>query len=155
MTNSIESINIYNRDILDGDYIFSTNDQIHTICINIPHIDCKLYHKKFYVQINKNSKKLKMCVVSSALSKELIYFLDNIPNNVDILKLNEFVIAEKLTNLPPNLKKLVFCSCWEPNILLLNKLKEWKIPHGLKIHYKMSGNKFEVKHEDIIRFALI
>ena len=88
---SIDSINVFTCKVLEGDYNITTYDQISKICENIPHINCRLCHKNFSVRIHKTDPRLKIKVSCIALSKDLIYFLHNMPNNVDTLKLNDFV----------------------------------------------------------------
>jgi hypothetical protein len=143
---NINSVDIYNSSSLTGDYNIDNNN-LHRICNNIPYINCRLYYKKFCVSIKKNPEELKMKVFATGLSKELVYFLDNIPDKVDILVLNDFILNERLTNLPSNLKKIVFLGYMETNFHLLNKLKEYKFPDKTKVYYKIKQNQtYEINY---------
>ena len=97
---NINSVNIYNSSTLTGDYNID-NNSLHRICNNIPYINCRLYYKKYYVSIKKNPEELKMKILTTGLSKELVYFLDNIPDKVDILVLNDFILNERFTEITP------------------------------------------------------
>ena len=139
---NINSINIYNSSTLTGDYSTCDDNSLHRICNNIPYINCRIYYKKFCVSIKKNPDELKMKVLTTGLSKELVYFLHNIPDKVDILVLNDFILNERLTNLSSNLKKIIFVSYCEINFHLLNKLKEYKFKSSdkTKVYYKIKQN---------------
>lgn len=152
---NINLVNIYNSSSLIGDYSSNSDtiNSIHRICKNIPYINCKIFYKNFYVSIKKNCEELKMKVFTTGISKYLVYFLHNIPDEVDILVLNDFILNERLTNLPSNLKKIVFVTYCEANFNLLNKLKEYKFPDKTKAYYKIKQNKkYEINYlnNDII-----
>ena len=80
---NINSVNIYNSVALTGSYNINSENSLHRICNYIPYVNCRLYYKKFCVSIKKNSEELKMKVLTTGLSKELVYFLQNIPSYIN------------------------------------------------------------------------
>lgn len=144
---NIDKIDVFNCNVLIG--IFESNNIgiISSICENINNISCKIIFKNvpFYIKIIKNEKNFKMKISSTDLCEKLIYFLNNLPSNIEILILNAFILKTELTNLPHTLKKIYFLSRCKPMNDLFGKVKNSKIPAGTKIYYKVINyNKYEL-----------
>ena len=144
---TIEEMSIYNCVNLIGNFYAKDTKNIRRICENIPNINCKIMfqYTTFGIKIVKNDKKFKMTIFARGLSKELVYFLSDLPNDIDSLVLDAFVLNEKLTNLPQTLKKICFVSSDKPTYNLLHKLKNCKIPNNTKIFYEAKNcSKYEL-----------
>lgn len=136
---ALEHVNIYNLEVLDGDYYCKNKNLISIICNKIKYINCDIYFRNYSVSIKKSKDKLKINVFCVGISKDLIYFLNDLPNNIDVLEIPELILNEVLLNLPVNLKKLVIINYYEKNIHLMNILLKYKIPYDTKIIYKIKN----------------
>jgi hypothetical protein len=93
----------------------------------------------FSIDIIKTKEKLKIKIFAVGISKDLIYFLSDLPNNIDVLEIPELFLNEVLSILPINLKKLVIINYNELNMHLINNLLKYKIPNDMKIICKIKN----------------
>lgn len=130
---NIQNINYHSLDILEGKYSCRDLNIINIICEKIKHIYCTLYFTKFLVCIKKNKNGLKIKIETSAISKELVNFLNNLPYNLDKLVISQIIYIDALNNLPINLKKLKIINYSDNDYFILESLKKFKIPFDCKI----------------------
>ena len=121
---------------MQGSFSCNNFNLINQICKKIELIVCIVYFRTFSLEIKKVNSKLKIKINTVAISKDLVYFLNFLPLDLDVLTIPELILQETLLNLPISLKKLIFIGYYEPNVTLLNNLRKYKIPFGLKIFYK-------------------
>jgi hypothetical protein len=142
---TLENINFNELQVLDGSFYCKNKNLIHIICDKVKYIFCRLYYRLFSIDIIKTKEKLKIKIFAVGISKDLIYFLNDLPNNIDVLEIPELVLNEVLSNLPINLKKLVIINYNELNIHLINNLLKCKIPNDTKVVCKIKNTtKFAV-----------
>jgi hypothetical protein len=106
---TLEEINLYDLHILEGKYYCKNYNNVLYICDKIKFLNCVISFNIFEIKIKKKYGFLKLDILTKFISQDLIYFIDNLPKNIDILVIPQLLISDIKNKIPSTLKRLVIC----------------------------------------------